>query len=144
MLVMSVPHTPCFIFTQRFWLFYLPFKFPQHKGSHAFWSRYQMSLFVCLWGNSSWHTEGNIRGRTEGGNQPTHCPKLRIQRDKIYGDTQWERNSPSKFKRLQMCVWPCATARIWARKLSRMPPCPSSEPCLVLRTLPCVLPWKSN
>lgn len=86
-------------------------------------------LSVCG-GNSSWHTEGNMRGRTEGGSQPAHCPELRIQRDKIYGDTQWERNSPSRFKRLQMCAWPTATAHIWARKPPRTPPRPSSEPSM--------------
>lgn len=90
-----------------------------------------------------------MRGRTEGGSQATHCPELRIQQDKIYGEAQWERNSPSKFKRLQMCAWPTATAHIWASKLpqhassSILPPS-LSPPCLIFITLPSALPWKSN
>ncbi len=127
---MSVPHTEYCIFTERLGSFIFPLNFLNTKDPTPSGVATRPACLSVCGGNSSWHTEGNMRGRTEGGSQATHCPELRIQQDKIYGDTQWERNSPSKFKRLQMCAWPTATAHIWARKLPRTPPLPSSEPSM--------------
>lgn len=65
-LVMSVPHTQYCIFTERLGSFNLPFKCSQHKRSHAFWSRYQTSLFVCLWGKQFMTHRGKYERKNRG------------------------------------------------------------------------------
>lgn len=128
---MSVPHMQCCVFTERLDSFIFPLNFLNTKKiPRLLESLPDQPVCLSVGGNSSWHTEGNMRGRTEGGSQATHCPELRIQQHKIHGEAQWERNSPCKFKWLQMCAWPTATARICARKLPRTPPLPSSQPSM--------------
>lgn len=131
---------------KRHWLFYLPFKnVPDTKDPTPSGVATRPACLSVCGGNGSWHTEGNMRGRTEGGSQATHCPELTIQRDKIHGDTQWERNSPSKFKRLQMCAWPRLLLHTSGPgKLPRTPPRPRPPSRLLFITLPSALPWKSN
>lgn len=68
-----------------------------------------------------------MRGRTEGGSQATHCPELRIQRDKIYGDALAREEFPQQVQTVaDVRLADCYCTHLG--KLPRTPPLPSSEP----------------
>lgn len=138
MLVMTVPRTEYCIFTERLVSFIFPLNLLNTKGSHAFWIHYQTSLFVCLWGKRIMTHRGKYERKNRGRQSDNSLSRVVDSAGLNIWAVEWERNSPSRFKQLQMCAQPTATAHIWARKLPCTPPFSSSEPsCPVFSTALC-------
>lgn len=118
---MSVPHTQRCIFTERFGSFILPLNFLNTKDPTP------ACLSVC--GETDHDTQREIWEEEQSRAVDQFIVLRRGFSGTKHMEARSERGIPlSRFKWLQMCAWRTATAHIWARKLPRSPPLPSSEP----------------